>query len=200
MASQPLDAPSEQIQLALARCHLLCLPETASSRAGLSVLQGLYAALHTDAAARVIWYPAADPNHHGAFAAGTVRYRDTELHTRRMLPRVAFARLALRAASMPGHVLARRRWESAIPHAGIGYVLTLGAARAIVPGSDTVRGSVVLAELESWFAAQGCTASWVDTELSNQRAHEFYLRQGYLEVSRDYGQVLLQKPLAAVAR
>ena len=195
MASQPLDAELGQIQLALARCHLLCLPETASSRAGLSVLQGLYAALGTDNAAHVIWRPATDPNHHGAFAAGTVRYRDTEAHTRRALPRAAFARLALRVAAMPGHVLARRRWESAIPHEGIGYVLTLGAARAILPGSDTVRGSVVLAELEAWFAARGCQASWVDTELSNQRAHGFYLRQGYQEVSRDYGQVLLQKPL-----
>jgi GNAT superfamily N-acetyltransferase len=179
---------------------LLCLPETASSRAGLSVLQALYAALETDSAARVIWYPAVDPNHHGAFAAGTVRYRDTEAHTRRTLPRADFARLALRAASMPGHVLARRRWERAIPHEGVGYVLTLGAARAIVPGSNTVRGSVVLAELESWFAAQGCHASWVDTELANQRAHGFYLRQGYQEVSRDYGQVLLQKPLSPGAR
>ena len=159
MASQPLDASSGQIQLALARCHLLCLPETASSRAGLNVLQGLYAALGTDSAAHVIWHPAAEPSQHGAFAAGTVRYRATEAHTRRALPPTAFARLALRAAATPGHVLARRRWESAIPREGIGYVLTLGAARAILPGSDTVRGSVVLAELESWFVAQGCHAS-----------------------------------------
>lgn len=200
MASQPLDAEPRQIQLALARCHLLCLPETASSRAGLSVLQALYAALETDSAARVIWHPATSPEHHGAFAAGTVRYRDTEAHTRRNLPRVDFARLALRAAAMPAHLLARRRWESAIPHQGVGYVLTLGAARAVLPGSNTVRGSVVLAELEAWFTAQGCHASWVDTELSNQRAHGFYLRQGYQEVSRDYGQVLLQKPLVPGAR
>ena len=200
MASQPLDARAGQVQLALARCHMLCLPDTASSRAGLSVLQNLYAALGRDSAAHVIWYPAVEPSHHGAFAAGTVRYRDTEAHTRRALPPTAFARLALRAAAMPGHVLARRRWESAIPREGIGYVLTLGAARAILPGSDTVRGSAVLRELESWFAAQGCHSSWVDTELSNQRAHGFYLHQGYQEVSRDYGQVLLQKPLSSVTR
>jgi len=200
MASQPLDAQRGQIQLALARCHLLCLPETASSRAGLGVLQGLYAALEADPAAHVIWHPAADPSHHGAFAAGTVRYRDTEAHTRRALPRAAFARLALCVVTTPSHVLARRRWESAIPHEGIGYVLTLGAARAILPGSETVRGSAVLAELERWFAEQGCHASWVDTELSNQRAHGFYLRQGYQEVARDYGQVLLQKPLPSGVR
>jgi hypothetical protein len=196
MASRPLDGSLEQADFGkLARAHRLCLPETASSRAGLDVLEGLYAALARDSSARVLWYPASDPAHHGAFAAGTVRYRETEAHTRRSLPRTTFARLALRVASMPGHVLARRRWESAIPHEGIGYVLTLGAARAIIPGSNTRRGGALLAELEAWFVAQGAQASWVDTELSNQRAHAFYLRMGYLEVSRDYGQVLLQKPL-----
>jgi hypothetical protein len=200
MAGQSLDAQTEQTDFAaLARAHRLCLPSTASSRAGLDVLQALYGSLALDPASRVIWHPAAEPNHHGAFAAGTVRYRDTEAHTRRSLPRASFARLALRVASMPSHLLARRRWESAIPHEGIGYVLTLGAARAVIPSSQTLRGSVVLDELEIWFAEQGCRASWVDTELSNERAHAFYLRRGYLEVSRDFGQVLLQKPLGSAS-
>jgi len=200
MAGQPLDAQIEQTDFAaLARAHRLCLPSTASSRAGLDVVQALYGSLARDPASRVIWHPAAEPNHHGAFAAGTVRYRDTEAHTRRSLPRASFARLVLRVASMPSHLLARRRWESAIPHEGIGYVLTLGAARAVIPASQTLRGSVVLAELEAWFVEQGCRASWVDTELSNERAHAFYLRRGYLEVSRDFGQVLLQKPLGSAS-
>jgi len=198
MASQSLDGALEAADFdALARAHRLCLPDTASSRAGLDVLNGLYTALSRDSASHVIWHPAADPSHHGAFAAGTVRYRETEAHTRRSLPKAALARLALRVASMPGHVLARRRWEHAIPEQGIGYVLTLGAASALIPAAQTVRGSAVLEELESWFAARGCTASWVDTELSNKRAHAFYARRGYLEVSRDFGQVLLHKPLAA---
>jgi hypothetical protein len=198
MAGQSLDGALEAAAFdALARAHRLCLPDTASSRAGLDVLHGLYTALSRDSASHVIWHPAADPSHHGAFAAGTVRYRATELHTRRALPTTALARLAVRVASMPGHVLARRRWESTIPHQGIGYVLTLGAAGAIIPAAQTLRGSVVLEELESWFLAQGCTASWVDTELSNERAHAFYVRRGYLEVARDFGQVLLHKPLAS---
>ena len=198
MASQSLDGALADADFdALARAHRLCLPDTASSRAGLDVLHGLYAALARDAASHVIWHPAADPRHYGAFAAGTVRYRETEAHTRRSLPKAALARLALRVASMPGHVLARRRWEGAIPHEGIGYVLTLGAAGALIPAAQTLRGSAVLEELETWFVAQGCTASWVDTELSNQRAHAFYLRRGYLEVSRDFGQILLHKPLGA---
>jgi GNAT superfamily N-acetyltransferase len=200
MAGQSLDAQTEQTDFAaLARAHRLCLPSTASSRAGLAVVQALYGSLALDPASRVIWHPAAEPHHHGAFAAGTVRYRDTEAHTRRSLPRASFARLALRVASMPSHLLARRRWESAIPHEGIGYVLTLGAARAVIPSSQTLRGSAVLAELEAWFAEQGCRASWVDTELSNERAHAFYLRRGYLEVSRDFGQVLLYKPLGSAS-
>ncbi|HYQ04306.1 MAG TPA: GNAT family N-acetyltransferase [Polyangiaceae bacterium] len=197
MASRPPDVETQRLELdALARCHRLCLPDTASSRAGLPVLEALYAALLADSAARVIWEPGiAGSPEHGAFAAGTARFRETELQTRRGLPRAAFARLALRAALMPRHVLARRRWETLIPHEGIGYVLTLGVARAVVPSAETRRGSQLLDELEGWFVSQGCSASFVDTELSNQRAHAFYLRQGYLELSRDYGQVLLRKAL-----
>jgi len=199
MASRPPDIEPRQIELvALARCHRLCLPDTASSRAGLAVLEALYAGLFRDAAARVIWEPGPEgAPEHGAFAAGTVRYRETELHTRRCLPKAAFARLALRAATMPRHVLARRRWEPLIPREGIGYVLTLGVASAIVPTARTRRGSELLAELEAWFVSQGCSASFVDTELANQRAHAFYLRAGYLELSRDHGQVLLRKALLA---
>lgn len=198
MASQSLDGELQQTDVAaLARAHRLCLPSTASSRAGLDVLEGLYGALARDPASRVIWRPAEDANHHGAFAAGTVRYRETEAHTRRSLPKTALARLALRVASMPAHVLARHRWEAAIPHEGIGYVLTLGAASAVIASSRTLRGSAVLDELEAWFSVQGCNASWTDTELSNERAHAFYLRRGYREVSRDFGQVLLQKALGA---
>jgi GNAT superfamily N-acetyltransferase len=99
--------------------------------------------------------------------------------------------------TMPRHVLARRRWESLIPHEGIGYLLTLGVARAVVPSARTRRGSELLAELEAWFTSQGCRESFVDTELSNVRAHAFYLRAGYLELSRDHGQVLLRKVLLA---
>lgn len=199
MASWSPDAEAGHVELhALALCHRLCLPDTASSRAGLPVLEALYAGLFRDAAAHVIWErgPEASPEH-GAFAAGTARYRETELHTRRSLPKPAFARLALRAALMPRHLLARRSWEPLIPHEGIGYVLTLGVASAVVSSARTRRGSELLAELEAWFLSQGCSASFVDTELSNQRAHAFYLRTGYLELSRDHGQVLLRKSLLA---
>ena len=196
MASGPPDAPRQLELRALALCHRLCLPETASSRAGLDVLEALYAALMRDLAAHVIWEPGlAGAPEHGAFAAGTVRFRETEAHTRRSLPAAAFARLAVRAALMPKHLLARRRWESLIPHEGIGYVLTLGVASAVVPSVRTRRGRDILADMEAWFAKQGCSASFVDTELSNRRAHEFYLRAGYLELSRDHGQVLLRKAL-----
>jgi GNAT superfamily N-acetyltransferase len=198
MASGSPDAPRQLELLALARCHRLCLPDTASSRAGLDVLEALYAALFLDASARVIWEPGSeDAPEHGAFAAGTVRYRETEAHTRRSLPKAAFARLAVRAAMMPKHLLARRRWESLIPHEGIGYILTLGVASAVIPSARTRRGGELLAELEAWFAGQGCSSSFVDTELSNRRAHAFYLRAGYLELSRDHGQVLLRKALLA---
>jgi hypothetical protein len=200
MARQPSDAELQQVDLQeLARCHRLCLPSTASSRAGLSVLEDLYAALFADPAAHVVWDrgPEHAP-HHGAFAAGTIRYRETEAHTRRSMSKASFARLALRVASMPSHVLARRRWETLIPHERIGYILTLGVTSAVVAASNTRRGSALLADLEGWFAASGVEASFVDTELSNQRAHAFYVRAGYVEVSRDYGQVLLQKTLHSV--
>ncbi len=197
MAGRPLDR--ELALPALARCHQLCLPGTASSRAGLGVLESLYEALENDDAARVIWDPGPlDAPHLGAFASGTVRYRETEQLTQRSLPKLAFARLALRVATMPQHVLARRRWEGLIPRQGIGYVLTLGVASAVVKGTPTRRGSELLAELERFFAERGCRESFTDTELSNERAHAFYMRAGYLEVSRDFGQVLLRKPLTGV--
>lgn len=200
MAREPSDAELQQVDLGeLARCHRLCLPNTASSRAGLSVLRDLYGALLSDPAAHVVWDRGPDhAPHHGAFAAGTVRYRETETLTRRSLSTPNFARLAFRAALMPKHVLARRRWEPHIPHERIGYILTLGVASAVVEAVQTRRGSALLADLERWFAARFVRASYVDTELSNQRAHAFYLRAGYVEVSRDYGQVLLQKTLHPV--
>lgn len=198
MARGPSDAAPGQLDLgALARCHLLCLPQTASSRAGLTVLRGLYEALLSDAAAHVIWHPGEGAaGHEGGFASGTVRYRDTERLTRKALPKLAFARLALQAARSPQHVLARRNWEQLIPLASIGYVLTLGTARAVASNPNAPRGASLLSELESWFRTQGCEASFTDTELANERAHAFYLRAGYEEVSRDFGQVLLQKRFA----
>ena len=57
MASWPPDAEVRVELPALARCHRLCLPDTASSRAGLAVLEALYAGLLLDPAARVIWEP-----------------------------------------------------------------------------------------------------------------------------------------------
>ena len=199
MARQPLDAEPQSVDVReIARCHRLCLPDTASSRAGLVVLENLYQALLVDPAAHVVWDRG--PSHasdHGAFAAGTVRYRETEAQTQRALSTPSFMRLALRVAAMPSHVLARRRWESLIPQEGIGYILTLGVASAVVPSTPTRRGRELLADLEAWFSAQGASRSFVDTELSNRRAHAFYTRAGYLEVSRDYGQVLLQKPLGS---
>jgi len=164
----------------------------------LKVLEALYAALLRDAAARVIWEPGSEPSPElGAFATGTVRYRDTESCTRRSLTTTALARLTIRAAMTPQHLLARRSWESLIPHEGIGYVLTLGVASAVVPSARTRRGNELLAELEAWFREQGCSASFVDTELSNRRALAFYVRSGYLELSRSYGQLLLRKALGS---
>jgi GNAT superfamily N-acetyltransferase len=98
---------------------------------------------------------------------------------------------------MPGHVLARRRWEALIPRQGIGYVLTLGSARAVESAAASAPGGELLEKLEDWFRSRECEEVWVDTELQNQRAHAFYLRRGYVEVARDFGQVLLKKPLKA---
>lgn len=197
MAGRSFGARRHQVDVAaLARCHRLCLPETASSHAGQAVVEGLYAALLDDSAAHVVWYPGAnDPHHYGAFAAGTISLRDTESKTRRGLSLTSFARLAFRIVCMPRHVMARRNWESLIPRDGVGYVLTLGVAGAIVPSAATPRGSAILAELEAWFVTQGCFESWVDTELSNRRANAFYARAGYREVARAFGQVLLKKVL-----
>ena len=138
MARRASDTQGEPVDLrALARCHRLCLPKTASSRAGEAVLHSLYEALSSDPAAHVIWRPTSGalPGD-GAFASGTVQYRETEAHTRRSLSMAHFARLALNAAAMPSHLLAQQKWQPLIPRAGVGYVLTLGTARSLLPGSS----------------------------------------------------------------
>lgn len=197
MVGRSLDPEPAKVDVsALARCHRRCLPNTASSHAGLQVVRALYGALLRDVAARVVWYPAVGEEEEcGAFASGTVCYRETEVRTRSSLSKLDLARLALRTAAHPGHVLSRWRWEELIPRRGIGYVLTLGTTNAVLQKRGAARGSQLLSELESWFSGQGCEASYVDTELANTRAHAFYVRHGYLEVSRSFGQVLLQKPL-----
>jgi len=199
MARGPFDLGDAQLDVGeLARCHLLCLPHTASSRAGLSVLERLYGALLADPAARVVWRPHPQPpSHWGGFAAGSTQIRETEARVRGGLGTIAAARLAMQVARMPGHVLARRRWEALIPRQGIGYVLTLGSARAVERAAASASGAELLGALEAWFVTQECREVWVDTELHNSRAHGFYLRRGYVEVARDYGQVLLKKPLDA---
>jgi len=199
MARGSFDASGAQFDLGeLARCHLLCLPHTASSRAGLPVLERLYGTLLADPAARVLWRPQPEPpSHWGGFAAGSTQIRETEARVRGGLGTIAAARLAMQLARMPGHVLARRRWEALIPRQGIGYVLTLGSARAVERTAASVSGTELLGALEAWFVTQDCGEAWVDTELQNRRAHGFYLRHGYVEVARDFGQVLLKKPLDA---
>lgn len=153
----------------------------------------MYAALERDGNAHVQWYaPLSGEGHFGAFAAGTVAYRQTEKMVRKSLPASLLARLLTYVALMPQRLLARRAWEKVIPYTGIGYVLTIGVA-PVVP--KPARGRDVLANLESWFIQRGCTESWLDTEAANVRALEFYKRLGYKEVSRRYGQILLAKQL-----
>ena len=144
----------------------------------------------------MIWHPPfAGERHLGAFASGTANLRDTEVVTRRDLSPLLLARLALRVAGMPMHILSRRRWEHVIPRREIGYVLTIGVAAAVTGERSGVSGRDVLAELERWFVEHACRESWVDTELDNGRAINFYQRNGYREVSRAFGQVLLKKSL-----
>src|SRR5262245_42517213 len=94
--SEPRRPVGQDELIAVARCHQLCLPHTASSRAGLPVLAAMYAALGKDPAARIIWHPpGAGPAHLGGFAAGTVALRDTEVQIRRNMSAPLLARLAM---------------------------------------------------------------------------------------------------------
>jgi GNAT superfamily N-acetyltransferase len=181
--------------LSLAACHRLCLPETANSRAGIDILAAMYRALARDARSRVIWRPGAPEAHLGGFAAGTIDLRATEAHIRRELPLSALVKMGIRALGQPAHLVARRRWEKLIPSERIGYVLTLGTARAVADAPKAASGTELMDALEAWFAGNGCTESWVDTEAKNERALEFYRKRGYVERALDLGQVLLAKTL-----
>jgi GNAT superfamily N-acetyltransferase len=87
----------------------------------------------------------------------------------------------------PAHLLAQRVWDGTVP-AGAGYVLTIGAT-----DGSRVRGGAVLDALERELRARGAAELWVDTEAANERAVAFYRRNGYVEVSRRFRQVLLRK-------
>jgi len=184
---EPADR-SAALALIAAR-HKVALPGTPSSRAGEDVLRALYEALAQDASARLV--EAGDASA-GGFVAGTLDLRATEARVRARMARRPWqlARLAVRNLLDPRHVLARRRWESRIPPAGAGYVLTIG-----VTSRASVRGRALLDALEDAFAESGALESWVDTEATNGRALAFYGRCGYREVDRAFGQVLLAKAL-----
>jgi hypothetical protein len=155
-------------------------------------VEALYRAVLLDPAAVVLTTQGGAAG--GGFASGTLDLRGTEVRLReRMAARPSvFLRLAARNLLAPLHLLARRSWESVIPLAGVGYVLTIG-----VTDGSPVRGVEVLRALEREFQTRGACESWVDTERSNSRAVEFYVRNGYQIASERFGQVLLSRRLAA---
>jgi ribosomal protein S18 acetylase RimI-like enzyme len=171
----------------VAALHRRALPHTGSSRAGDGAVRTLYAALLDDPAAAVLL---AASGQEGAFAAGTVRLRETERLVRRAVSRrrALAARLALSNLLAPAHLLAQLAWAGAVPP-GAGYVLTIGASEG-----SPVRGRSVLEALEGELRRRGAGEIWVDTEAANVRAVAFYERNGYAVASRRFRQVLLRKP------
>jgi ribosomal protein S18 acetylase RimI-like enzyme len=162
--------------------HQKLLPRTPASKAG--AVQTLYSILLSDPQSRVLYSPL------GGFASGSLSLRDTEKQIQKKLPVRAFLKLAVRSLASPSHLLARRGWEKIIPTEKTGYILTLGA-------TPPARGKNLLRELEVHFISCGAKESWVDTERSNQRALNFYERQGYQVVQSRLGHVLLRKSLEA---
>jgi len=157
--------------------HRLCLPDTASSRAGLDVFAGCIRRVARQRVARDL-APCTDPSHHGAFAPGPCATVDRGAHA----SLVAERRSCAFGAARRGHAGARARapaLESAIPRE---------ASATCSPWVRPVRSS-----LRRLCVAARCSRSWraglrrkVARRAGRHRALEsaryaFYQRRGYLE-------------------
>jgi hypothetical protein len=128
------------------------------------------------------------------FASGTLSLRNSETTIKKKLPFLRTLKTAWYHLISPGHLISRFLWEKTIPTTNIGYILSIG----LIPSEKTaqkIRGTHLLKALERFFVENGCSASWVDTELSNFKALDFYKRNGYVLVRSDWGHCLLKKDL-----
>lgn len=186
---QPGDATAPDAIAKIADFHRVCLPKTASSRAGKPALAALYRAVLQDPHGMIFW------SSKGAFLAATSDLRATEASIRAAMPLPYLARLVFWNLLAPAHLFSRRAWEKEIPLSEAAYILTLGSASALRGDADRVSGSVVLRAGLAEFAKRGLKHCLVDTELSNEQARRFYEKNSFSEVKRSAGQVLLRKKI-----
>ena len=128
------------------------------------------------------------------FASGTTNLRASEKSITKKLKFKFKIRLIFFNLLAPGHLLAMISWQKRIPAGDIGYVLSIGLDKKLAQKEKTF-GSHLLKELEHFFSQKKCLESWVDTENSNIKAINFYIRCGYEVVDRSFGHCLLKKEL-----
>ena len=173
----------------MVQAHRLCLPHTASSKAGDTALKSLYDVLSRDEASVVIWNGKVK-----GFAAGTCSLRAIEKKLPRNLPLITKFKLAVHHVAWPFHLLSRLKWEKMIPKQGAGYILTIGVVDRDTPESKGASAKLING-LEEFFKSKGMKESWVDTEAVNKRARRFYEKHSYIQIAENYFQVLIKKSL-----
>ncbi len=178
----------------LASCHLQCLPHTPSAQAGAKALAALYQTLLKSSVSKVVYRLVDQDRRCIGFASGTLDRYTTQRGVLRQLPPGLLLSLLLRNLLQPTHLLAQWRWRHCIPQAGSGYILTIGTDPTFI-GDKKIAGRMLLAELEAFFRERDCQQVWVDTESSNRRAIDFYLKNLYTIVREDHGHALLSKIL-----
>lgn len=189
-------APSEIVNIA--KCHQICLPHTATSKAGTDVLSLFYKTLVDDPSSLVLWTNGKDNDRNqylGAFASASVDLEKTESRIKRAMTSILFLKLACYCILNPLHIIAGKIWKRLIPAKGAGYILTVGVTEEVKKKDPLINGKNLVLLIEQWFRDLDIKESWVDTEVKNRKAIAFYLSLGYKEVNRSFGQVLFKKAL-----
>jgi hypothetical protein len=132
----------------------------------------------------------------GGFASCSLDLKDGEERIKKRLNIKQWFRLILQHLRQPQYILAKKQFDKVLPDSTFGYILTIGTGRAI-PGGSGPSGSSLLAEIERQILARGAFEVWVDTEVSNLRAIEFYKKHGYIVKLTSWGNVLLRKAIHA---
>jgi hypothetical protein len=195
-----INGPSETRWLDdLVRSHLCCLKHTASSRAGPKFVRKLYSAILAGSHNYVGFWPGQTPSSSGSFICGTTNIDIFSNNFIRHLGFLGVCELGIVNLRDPRPFIAKQLWGRKI--SGSAYIMTIANDGGVATSSDDLAvlskadGRFLLRTFEKHARKTGAKCVQVDTELTNQRAIGFYLRNGYEVTSNLMGQVLLSKSL-----
>jgi len=177
----------------MTECHKMCLPHTAGALVGPATLNKMYRVLNESPDAIVLCgYGRHDEVLAFASAAFSLSRAEKCLNSNLNI----FEKVRFAYCSLPDvrPLLAKFFWPREIYLEGSGYILTIGINKSspnFDAHCDGLSGQLMLHALLQKLKEAGCQRVYVDTEARNQKAREFYLRNGFSEVKNALGQILL---------